>query len=451
MTDYNFYYEADFIHNPLKKPVWTGAYLDPAGMGWMMSCIVPIYNGTFLEGVTGLDITIEKLVQHVLTMNLPNQANAFIVDHKGMILAMDETTENLFQLSELKKHKYKTTIKKTIVKPEEFNLFNHSDKNIRDSFSKIFELNMDMDTALIQNKNYLINHKLIPETGWHLFVLSDLETLAAPITELRELSTQAGTVAVFIMIFFYIALFFYFMRRSQKFASKICTPIEALSENTKYVGTEFFSYEYEETDIEEIEQLNKNFDEMTTKLERRTKELIRTEVEKLEKEQEAEKFLLMSITDPLTKLNNRLKIDEILDYEISQSKRYSSTLSVLICDLDHFKRVNDNYGHQTGDKVLISFADILRKNIRVTDTAARWGGEEFIIVFTNTNAQDAAEIAEKLRKVIEEYNFPIEGPLTASFGVTQFNNNENKENFIKRADEALYAAKAASRNTVIVK
>jgi hypothetical protein len=87
MEDYNFYYLADQKHNPSRKPVWTSAYLDPAGNGWMLSCIVPIYKNDFLEGVTGLDITIDSFVKNILDAKLPYDANLFMVDNEGMIIA----------------------------------------------------------------------------------------------------------------------------------------------------------------------------------------------------------------------------------------------------------------------------------------------------------------------------------------------------------------------------
>ena len=95
MEDYNFYYLADKKHNPDKKSVWTDAYLDPAGNGWMISCITPIYNKEFLEGVSGLDITIERFVNNILDIKLPYDAKMFLVDKNGVILAMPESIEKL--------------------------------------------------------------------------------------------------------------------------------------------------------------------------------------------------------------------------------------------------------------------------------------------------------------------------------------------------------------------
>lgn len=451
MEDYNFYYEADLMHNPLKKPVWTSAYLDPAGMGWLISCIVPIYKGGFLEGVTGMDITVAKLIDHILNLNLPNESKAFMVDENGMILAMGADIEKLLDLHELKEHAYDKTIDMTIYKPEKYNLYQHPNPETRKTLTSIFGANVEYSETSIKGHEYFVVNRMIPQTGWHLFVVTDMDQLVEPIIDLKKMSFKIGMIAVMAMFGFYLCFFFYFKRRSTKLSEMISAPIVSLSEDTKYVGTEFFAYDYDDSEIIEIQQLNENFEEMTNQLEKRTKELVRAEVEKLESEQEAEKLLLISITDPLTKLYNRLKVDEILDYEVEQANRYGKKLSVVMGDIDHFKRVNDIFGHQKGDDVLKAFAGILAENTRSSDTVARWGGEEFLIVFTNTAAEEAFGIAEKLRVLISEYDFGVNDKMTASFGVAQFKDGETKESLIHRADEALYEAKRLSGNLVVKK
>lgn len=157
----------------------------------------------------------------------------------------------------------------------------------------------------------------------------------------------------------------------------------------------------------------------------------------------------LAITDRLTGLYNRLKLDEVLHYEIAQTKRYETPLSIIIIDIDHFKSVNDTYGHQTGDMVLIEAAQILRSCSRASDTSGRWGGEEFLIILPNTNLSGALEAAEKIRMAIENYPFSVVGQKTASFGVSEFLANENENSFIERADQALYRAKSGGRNQVV--
>lgn len=157
----------------------------------------------------------------------------------------------------------------------------------------------------------------------------------------------------------------------------------------------------------------------------------------------------LAITDRLTGLYNRLKLDEALEYEISKSKRYGTALSLIILDIDHFKSVNDIYGHQIGDMVLKEVANTLLSCKRESDTIGRWGGEEFLIVLPNTNLAGAMITADKIRTAIENYSFSVVGNKTASFGVSEFLVEENEDSFIERADQALYRAKSGGRNQVV--
>lgn len=158
----------------------------------------------------------------------------------------------------------------------------------------------------------------------------------------------------------------------------------------------------------------------------------------------------LSVKDKLTNLYNRVKLDEVFKYELNQSKRYAYDFAVIIIDIDKFKLVNDTYGHQTGDEVLKKFSYLLKTNIRAADTVGRWGGEEFLILCPKTNASNAKKIAEKLRKIFEEYKHDKVGVKTASFGVTAYQEGDTKEKMINRADMALYEAKNTGRNKVVV-
>ena len=167
----------------------------------------------------------------------------------------------------------------------------------------------------------------------------------------------------------------------------------------------------------------------------------------------------MSVTDELTSLYNRRYIQTRLDEELSRTWRHGSPLSLMILDIDNFKRVNDNFGHQTGDMVLRQFSALLQTNVRKADVAARWGGEEFVVILTESNVSQAKMAAEKVRSTVESTPFEIEGdksiPITISIGVSSINmvekNAENSaEKLIKIADDALYVAKQKGRNRTIV-
>lgn len=157
----------------------------------------------------------------------------------------------------------------------------------------------------------------------------------------------------------------------------------------------------------------------------------------------------ISITDPLTQLYNRLKTDELIAQEITRSNRYDRPLSLIIIDLDNFKLVNDEYGHLTGDQVLIQTATVIKTLLRENDSAGRWGGEEFLVLCPETDLEDASGVAEKLRKALQQSEFEQAGSITGSFGVATYKNKESLNNFIARADKALYQAKHQGRNRVV--
>ena len=152
--------------------------------------------------------------------------------------------------------------------------------------------------------------------------------------------------------------------------------------------------------------------------------------------------------DQLTKIYNRMKLDKVIQNEYEISKRYGTNLSLIILDIDFFKSVNDTYGHLTGDNVLIQLSNILSKNLRRSDIVGRWGGEEFIIICPNSNIEASMQLAEKLRSLIDNFEFDIVKHKTASFGIAQLKDIDTVNSLIERADTALYKAKELGRNRV---
>lgn len=154
-------------------------------------------------------------------------------------------------------------------------------------------------------------------------------------------------------------------------------------------------------------------------------------------------------TDPLTGLVNRRELDEALGREISKSIRHNLPLSAIMVDLDYFKKVNDTYGHEAGDEVLVKVAETILNTVRKEDIAARFGGEEFIVILPNTPLDSSINLANRIRVAIEKLNFTsVATSITASFGVTEYKAKETHHHFIDRADKALYEAKETGRNRV---
>ena len=163
-----------------------------------------------------------------------------------------------------------------------------------------------------------------------------------------------------------------------------------------------------------------------------------------------QKLERLSRQDALTMVGNRLKLNEVLEYNYQQSQRYKNEFGLILLDIDNFKNINDTYGHLFGDEVLKKFANILINNIRKTDTLGRWGGEEFLIICPNITAENLQNVAENLRKSIENDPFLHEKKITASFGLSLFDDKQNLEEIIDRADKNLYKAKSTGKNRVCI-
>jgi diguanylate cyclase (GGDEF)-like protein/PAS domain S-box-containing protein len=152
--------------------------------------------------------------------------------------------------------------------------------------------------------------------------------------------------------------------------------------------------------------------------------------------------------DELTGILNRRKIIENIKFELQRAKRTNSIFSLLMFDIDHFKKVNDKYGHNMGDLVLKSIASTVEKRIRETDIFGRWGGEEFIIVAPDTVVENAYILAEQLRQKISEMNISNVGKVTVSFGVTSYCSGDTVNTIVNRTDDMMYKAKDEGRNCV---
>lgn len=156
----------------------------------------------------------------------------------------------------------------------------------------------------------------------------------------------------------------------------------------------------------------------------------------------------LSITDSLTGAYNRIKLDEMLFSEIINYRKTGKVFSIMICDIDYFKQINDNFGHLFGDTILKEITQLMHQTIRETDICGRWGGEEFMIICLNTPLNGAVFLAEKLRIAIEAFSRNTPHQVTMSFGVAEFSSTDTIETLIKRADDALYLAKEQGRNRV---
>ncbi len=198
-------------------------------------------------------------------------------------------------------------------------------------------------------------------------------------------------------------------------------------------------------------KLSSQLQEMNTYLEQkiyeRTESLLDTQKELLEDNSELTR---MALTDNLTGLSNRTHMNQILHKEYSRFERHNQRFGIIMLDIDHFKAINDKFGHDAGDTVLKKLASIFEKAIRTSDFIARWGGEEFLICCTTIEEEDLLPIAETIRQLVASTDFDKKGQITASLGCAAIVKGETSADLIKRADVALYEAKNNGRNQSMV-
>ena len=187
----------------------------------------------------------------------------------------------------------------------------------------------------------------------------------------------------------------------------------------------------------------------------REKLIVQLSEEVAERKRAQDELQQLAMTDPLTGMFNRRHFFEMAEVEFAKTTRYARPLSIVIFDIDLFKGINDTYGHPAGDQVLIQISDVLRTKVRRTDFSGRYGGEEFIVLLTETGISGAQSFAEHLRRLVEEMPVQYGGnsiSVTASFGVAsreQLEPNQTLDHLIFLADQALYEAKKTGRNRVV--
>ena len=158
----------------------------------------------------------------------------------------------------------------------------------------------------------------------------------------------------------------------------------------------------------------------------------------------------LSSHDKLTNIYNRSKFDQLLEYELEQYTRYKKTFSLAMLDIDYFKRINDNYGHQVGDSVLIEIVKVIKNQIRESDVISRWGGEEFMIMLPYTNIDESHIVMKKIQISIQNHTFQSVGKMTLSSGLSEVLVDDTAFSIMKRIDSALYKAKESGRNSIVI-
>ena len=233
IPSYSFYYEADANHNPERNTRWIDAYLDPAGQGWMVSSISPVYNGDFLEGVVGLDITLDVIIKQVLALPIPWQGFAVLINKDGMLLAVPDQAEKVFGLHELTAHHYDQAIRLQTFKPDDFNIYHRPDMH-----QLVDALANDQTSAAVVDfsEPYLVASKKLASTGWRLVVFAPQNEIFKPATELSEHLTRIGWYLIGSLLFFYVLFFGFLYQRSKRLSYEISDPLRGIQNMAMQIG-----------------------------------------------------------------------------------------------------------------------------------------------------------------------------------------------------------------------
>ncbi|MCG3686594.1 sensor domain-containing diguanylate cyclase [Aliarcobacter butzleri] len=368
------------------------------------------------------------------------------VDKSKNVVAIDVLTDDFATL--YKKHINKDFVNVVIF--QENGLVLSSSNKDNSLFEKFFEKNKNINdykelkVVDINKKEYITKIVQLDTLNKqeYIVIFADYEKITEP-----YLAQTFKLLLTFIIIAFLMFPIMIYL------SGIIIKPIYNLvKQSIKIKNRKYNDVSQIESPILEIALLSASFENMAQsingyqnsleeKVKQRTEELLAKN----------EELLKLSITDNLTKLYNRVKLDKSLQEEMNRSLRYNTNFSIILLDIDYFKKVNDNFGHQVGDEVLIESAQVLSKNIRNVDILGRWGGEEFLVICPETKIEDAIKVASHINAAIKLHKFTTyPNTVTMSLGVASFNKDiKNVDNIILNADKALYQAKEEGRDRVI--
>lgn len=297
-----------------------------------------------------------------------------------------------------------------------------------------------LDYVSYHGKSVVGTLKRVPQLDWGVVAEKERKTAYAQIVRLRN-----TTLTLVAGLLLGIGLCAYLLGLS------IVRPLARLTKGADKVAAGDLEVDIPVPSRSEVGYLTEVFNHMVARLRQGREELANINATLREKNKELEE---LSITDSLTGLNNRKHLMEKLAGELIRSERYDRKFSVLMIDIDHFKRYNDTYGHLAGDEVLRRMAEVFRQSIRSSDYAARYGGEEFMLILPETGSGQGVQAAERIRRRVAEEKIGGEEHsevVTVSVGVASFpENGDDSNSIISQADVALYRAKQAGRNQVIL-
>lgn len=261
---YNFYYLADAEHNPSRGVVWTDVYLDPAGHGWMMSAIAPVYHGDFLEGVVGIDITVSGILEQIGQVQVPWGGYAMLVSDDLSIMALPEPGEADFGLAELTEHSYLDAIRREVFKPEDFQLDRRAET--AELATAISGTSSGVQQVMLGGRPQLVAWTTVAQTGWHLLAVVDEAAIFRQTNALASRYQQIGYLLIAGLVLFYIGFFALMWLRARQLSGALLTPIATISRMLGEIGVGRWQPEPAQSQIRELDEMSRHTQEIGSRL-----------------------------------------------------------------------------------------------------------------------------------------------------------------------------------------
>ena len=433
--------------NHAHKYWWVAAYNDGNGRvflddrgfdtsaeGYVMGIVVPIKENNEIIGILKANVDIFGVLSHIIESFEELYANSRVkIVRTGGLVVLEKDTP---PLSTSVCDKMKDHLEQKITAH-----INTNQEGI-ERLVGVAEIPVTMGTDRVGfGGSYESIDHIQGNLGesWHAVVSIKEEHILANAISTNRLLLIIG--AVFTVVTAMVAM---------GIGRSITKPIVELSIFSQAVGEGDLSRRIEIKSKDEIGYLAKSFNDMIDKLE--TTMASRNELlQEIKKRKNAEaKLQKLSITDELTGLKNRRAANEFLHSNIGRVDRYDEKLSLILLDIDHFKMVNDTYGHDSGDRVLVALAEILESDVRNLDMVARIGGEEFLIILPQADKLECSTIAERICEIIRNHSFDGIPKVTVSVGVAEYKAEDTFDSILKRVDDALYVSKNSGRDRVTV-
>lgn len=275
IPEYNFYYLADAQHNPGRQVVWTDVYLDPAGHGWMLSAIAPVWQKEFLEGVVGLDITVGKLLENIQQLSVPWGGYALLVSNDMNIMALPPAGERDFGLDELTTHSYDEAISSELFKPEDFNLLKRSDTHTLAKAIETSAEHLGIITIPFNGQQKLVAWASIPSTGWHLLTVVDEAAVFRKTNELASHFRNIGYLLIAGLVLFYLVFFAIMWSRTRILTERLSAPIGGIGAMLREIGHGNWHPARPPTHIDELDTIITDVQAMGQRLEHNATQLQR--------------------------------------------------------------------------------------------------------------------------------------------------------------------------------